>query len=126
MRTVACGESVLVYTTYRKSAKVGHMERDPRVCVLVSDTPPAGERAVRWASIAGTVRIVSPTEEEISESFAGGRRGPGIEESESQEGESRVPAGIGALVQDRLRGGKRVLLLVEDLRSTGVRRGIAT
>jgi hypothetical protein len=126
MRTVACRESVLVYTTYRKSAKVAHMERDPRVCVLVSETPPAGERAVRWVSIAGTVRIVSPTEDEIRESFAGGRRGPSIEEGVSEEGESRVPAGIGTLVQERLRGGKRVLLLVEDLHSTGLRSGIAT
>jgi hypothetical protein len=126
MRTVACGESVLLYTTYRKSAKVSHMERDPRVCVLVADTPAPGQRAVRWVSIAGTVRIVTPSEDEIRESFAAGRRGPSIEEGESEEGESRVPAGIGALVQERLRGGKRVLLLVEDLQSTGLRSGIAT
>jgi hypothetical protein len=31
MRTTACEPEALVFTTYRKSAKVRHIERDPRV-----------------------------------------------------------------------------------------------
>jgi len=38
----------------RKSAKVHRLERDPRVCVLVTNIPP---EPARWVSLEGRVRI---------------------------------------------------------------------
>jgi hypothetical protein len=109
MRTTACGESGLTFTTYRKSAKVVNIERDPRVCVFAADQ---GQGEIRWVSVAGRARIVSPTEEEIDATF-----GPSA-------GDGRVPAGMGDFVKQRLREGKRILLQVEDLEASGVRRGV--
>src|ERR1700722_9269275 len=37
MRTVRCHDSGLTFTTYRKSAKVPNIERDPGVGVLAAD-----------------------------------------------------------------------------------------
>ena len=109
MRTVACRDSALTFTTYRKSAKMIHFARDPRACVFAADPVP-GE--VRWVSVTGTARIVTPSDEEIEATFG------------TSAGDGRVPAGMGDFVKQRLRDGKRILLQVEDLVTSGVRRGV--
>ena len=108
----ACSESVLVFTTYRKSAKVSHLQRDPRVCVLAWDRADPSPGRVQWASVTGRSRLVSPSEAQIRETF-----GP------VGSSDGRVPGPMSAHVQQRLRDGKRVLIFVEDLSASGVRTG---
>jgi hypothetical protein len=114
MRTAACRESTLTFTTYRKSAKVRHVEMDPRVCVLATDQ---GEHEVTWVSVTGRARIVTPSEDQIRDGFGPGR-------SEGRLPDGRVPAGMGDFVQQRLREGKRILLQIEDLETPGIRSGL--
>jgi hypothetical protein len=111
MRTVACERTALVFTTYRKSAKVRHMERDPRVCVLASRVDGS---SVRWVSMEGVASIVVPSDGEIERAMGGsGPPAPG------GPAEPRVPAGMGDFVKQRLREGKRVLVRVEHLTTAG-------
>jgi hypothetical protein len=121
MRTAACVEEALVFTTYRKSAKVAHIERDPGVCVLatepVEELGDPGEpprRRVRWMSVNGEARVVLPTDNQIQEVF--GTQSGG-------DTETRVPVGMSDHVRSRLRDGKRVLVYVQGLRSNGVHDG---
>jgi len=121
MRTVAVTDAAIVFTTYRKSPKVAHLERDPRACVLATEWPRcpadpgvAAGWAVRWLSVSGRARVVTPTGDQIREVFGDGGR---------PDGETRVPAGMADHVQDRLRDGKRVLVYVECLRSVGMQGG---
>ena len=121
MRTVAATDAAIVFTTYRKSPKVAHLERDPRVCVLATEWPGSPEDPdvaagppLRWLSVSGEARVVAPTDEQIRSVFGGGA---------SRDGEARVPVGMADHVQDRLRDGKRVLVFVEGLSSAGLRRG---
>lgn len=117
MRTVACHDTGLTFTTYRKSAKVRNIERDPRVCVVATDRDGA---RVRWISVSGTARVVAPSDAQIETTFstagtAGGDRAEG-----------RVPGGMGDFVKERLRDGKRILIEVEDLEASGVQAGQLT
>lgn len=111
MRTVACGSSGLTFTTYRKTAKVRNIEQDPRVCVFAAERE---RKAVRWVSVTGTARVVAPSEPEIQRAFGAGEG----------DGSGRVPEGMGELVKQRLRDGKRILLQVEHLRAPGIRSGL--
>ena len=108
MRTVACNSSELTFTTYRKSAKVRHVERDPRVCVLASVE---SRSDVRWVSLVGRARVVAPSEEELESLFG------------ASASDGRVPTGMGEFVKQRLREGKRILICVDELRTAGLREG---
>ena len=50
----------------RKSAKVHRLERDPRVCVLVTNIPP---EPARWVSLEGRVQIRAELGQETAESL---------------------------------------------------------
>jgi hypothetical protein len=105
MRTMAGASPPVTFTTYRKSAKVRHIERDPRVTIFAADHGP-GE--VRWVSVAGRARIVAPSEERLRGLF------------EAPAHEARVPAGMGEFVKQRLRDGKRILIEVDALEASAV------
>ena len=51
----------------RKSAKVRKLERDPRVCVLVTNIPP---EPPRWVSLEGRIRIRAELGQETAERLA--------------------------------------------------------
>jgi general stress protein 26 len=116
MRTSAVALEALTFTTYRKSAKVRNIERDPRVCVFARS---GVDCALRWVSVEGRARIVTPSEEEIQRIFGDSV----VQRDVSVSG--RVPTGMNAFVQQRLREGKRILLEVGDLRSSGILEGPA-
>jgi general stress protein 26 len=105
MRTTACDAKRLIFTTYRKSAKVRNLERDARVCVYVPGTAP---EQPRWTSITGIARVVAPSASEIDAMFP------------ARSDEPRVPAGMAAFVKQRLREGKRILVEVDQLESPGI------
>jgi hypothetical protein len=106
MRTVACEPGALIYTTYRKSAKVRHLERDPRVCVLATRWDGG---VLRWQSVEGRARVIVPSHEEIDRVMGTPHRSGG------RGTEPRVPDGMGDFVKLRLREGKRVFVCVEDI-----------
>jgi Pyridoxamine 5'-phosphate oxidase len=112
MRTVACHDSGVTFTTYRKSAKVRNIERDPRVCVVATDRDGT---SVRWVSVSGTARVVAPSDAEIEDIFGTAGTGDGAE--------GRVPGGMGEFVKERLRDGKRILIEVEYLEASAVQAG---
>jgi nitroimidazol reductase NimA-like FMN-containing flavoprotein (pyridoxamine 5'-phosphate oxidase superfamily) len=114
MRTSAVAPEALTFTTYRKSAKVRNIERDPRVCVFARTEV---DCALRWVSVEGRARIVAPSEEEIQLIFGDSVGDVSVS--------GRVPTGMNAFVQQRLREGKRILLEVGDLRSSGILEGPA-
>jgi hypothetical protein len=101
MTVVSTAHGMIHFTTYRKSAKVRHLERDPRVSVL--SFVPEGA-SVRWASAWGTAVFWEPSEADLDEIFASGR-------------DDRAPAGMAANVRSRILEGKRVLVRVEVDRS---------
>jgi hypothetical protein len=111
MRTVAVSPTALTFTTYRKSAKVRNVERDPRVCVFAARRADGHER---WVSVGGRARIVAPSEEQIQGLFGDAAEGA------DANGIRRVPAGMNGFVQQRLREGKRVLIEVGALRASGI------
>lgn len=118
MQTVACSDQAMTFTTYRKSAKVHHLERDPRVCVLAAHH--RADHTVRWASVTGRAHIVAPSETEIEATFAIRQVPP----SSAPPGATpRVPPGMSEFVKQRLREGKRVLILVDHLETSGLREG---
>lgn len=105
MRTLAVRDGAMVFTTYAASAKVRHLRRDQRVCVLISSSSSEG---TSWASISGLARVAHPTPAELDELFGG---------SSSDE---RVPTWMAGSVRQRLAEGKRVLLEISSLRCQGV------
>lgn len=98
MRCTSVSGSAVHFTTYRKSAKVRHLERDPAVHLLCSVA--TGEDSVEWVDASGTVTIWSPAGAELDRLLSGPRDG-------------RVPAGMLDHVRGRLLDGKRVMLTVE-------------
>jgi hypothetical protein len=101
MRVAAIDGSRVHFTTYRKSAKVAHFERDPRASVLAYEVQ--GDELVSWVAVTGTAVIWSPTEEELEAALPG--MGDGTREA-------RVP-GMAEHVRNRILEGKRILLTVE-------------
>jgi len=94
----------IVFSTYRKSAKVRHIERDPRVALLSFTAAPApdGGELVRWISMTGTAAVWQPTEAELDRVFPPAPR----------TADGRVPDTVGPLVRQRTLEGKRILLRV--------------
>jgi general stress protein 26 len=88
----------ILFSTYRKSAKVEHLERDPRVALL--SIQPHDSNRVRWLHMEGRARIWAPNADEIDALF------------DDRRGDPRVPDTMGALVRQRTIEGKRVLLKV--------------
>lgn len=89
----------IVFSTYRKSAKMRHLERDGRVVVLAMRA--VGD-AVQWVSLAGHATVWSPTASELD----------GLPRTMSATHEARVPEGLTGRVRDRLLSGKRVLIRI--------------
>lgn len=89
----------IILSTYRKSAKVRHIERDARVAML-SVTSPSPE-TTRWVSLTGHAHVWQPGEAEVDVLLAGGG------------GDGRVPEHVAQLVRRRLLDGKRILLRIE-------------
>jgi pyridoxine/pyridoxamine 5'-phosphate oxidase len=91
--------TTIYFSTYRKSRKVQHIERDPRVALLSYErdaNPP-----LRWVALNGTASLWAPNADEVEELFA------------NRGNDSRVPDTMGALVRQRTLEGKRVLLRIE-------------
>jgi uncharacterized pyridoxamine 5'-phosphate oxidase family protein len=88
----------LLFSTYAKSAKVRHLNADPRVALL--SMRPEGDDTVRWVRMTGRSEIWAPNEAEVDELFGTGGH------------ESRVPDTVGALVRQRTLEGKRVMVRV--------------
>ncbi|MGH7896928.1 MAG: pyridoxamine 5'-phosphate oxidase family protein [Candidatus Binatia bacterium] len=97
----------LYFNTYRKSAKVRNLERDPRVSCLVTTADDDPEP--RGVVLDGTAEILAG---EASASFsardsAGANRLPG---------EKDIAEGLLSRIGDRLRSGKRVLVKITPTR----------
>lgn len=97
MRTAAMRGSMMYFTTYRKSAKVRHLERDALVSVLcfIQDGP----RRVEWVEAAGKATVWSPSPEEVNDLICGR--------------DDRVPAAMLDHVRRRLVDGKRIMVRVD-------------
>jgi hypothetical protein len=98
MRSTSVTDSAIYFTTYRKSAKVQHLERDPVVrllCFVTGD----GDR-VEWVDAGGTAVLWSPTADELDRLLSGPR-------------DPRVPAGMLDHVRTRILEGKRIMIKVE-------------
>jgi len=109
MRTVAVLPDRLCFTTYRKSAKVRNLERDPRTAVLASRWSDAD---VRWVHVAGIAEIMAPSEDDLDALF-------GKEDAGTRD--PRVPAGMSGHVRQRLREGKRIVVAVGNLSAAGIK-----
>lgn len=101
MRIVSVDGGRVHFTTYRKSAKVAHFERDGRAAVLAQQVDDSG--VVHWLSVEGTAVVWSPTEAELDAVFSG---------SAGATAEARVPEGMSEFVRRRILEGKRILLTV--------------
>jgi hypothetical protein len=99
MMIFAQSPTTIFFSTYRKSKKVQHIERDPRVALLSYERDP--QAPMRWVALNGTASLWVPTPAEVDELFA------------SKGGDSRVPDTMTALVRQRTLEGKRVLLRIE-------------
>ena len=108
MRTVAVLPGRLLFTTYRKSAKVRNLERDPRTSVLAARW---SESDVRWVHVAGIAEIMAPSEDELDVLF--GKRDGGTNDP-------RVPAGMSGYVRQRIRDGKRVVVAIGAMSAAGI------
>jgi hypothetical protein len=87
----------LLFTTYRKSAKVGHLLADPQLtCTVTSEHP---DDAGRWVTLRGIALIYAPTADDIE-----------VLMPASGSGDRRVAPEVGHKVRDRLLSGKRVLI----------------
>jgi nitroimidazol reductase NimA-like FMN-containing flavoprotein (pyridoxamine 5'-phosphate oxidase superfamily) len=92
-------DGALWFNTYRKSAKVKNIERDPRVCCLVTTNDHGGGAPA--VLVHGTAAVVDSG----SPSGAGNRA--------TQSGDlGTVPAQVIGTVQERLASGKRVMVRV--------------
>ena len=98
MMMVGCSGQELYFSTYAKSAKVRHLERDARVAVLAMTGH--DRRTLSWVKMTGLASIWAPAEHEIDELFGEGRE------------EQRVPSTMAALVRQRTIEGKRIVLRV--------------
>ena len=105
MRTLATHHDAVVFTTYAKSAKIRHLRRDPKACVLVTSSTSEG---IVWASISGLARVVHPEPAELDELF------------DDSSNDERVPMWMAGSVRQRLAEGKRVLLEITSLRCGGI------
>lgn len=99
MMIFAQSPTTVFFSTYRKSKKVQHIERDPRVAVLSHERQP-GER-LRWVALNGVAHLWAPTLAEVDGLFA------------DRGGDARVPDTMLDLVRQRTIEGKRVLLRIE-------------
>ncbi len=98
MRSTAVTDSAVYFTTYRKSAKVRHLERDPVVRLLCFVT--RGDDQAEWVDAGGTAALWSPTAAELDRLLSGPR-------------DSRVPDGMLDHVRTRILEGKRIMVKVE-------------
>src|SRR6266568_1964203 len=69
MRSVSVSGSAAYFTTYRKSAKVRHLERDPAACLLCF--VPTGGGRVEWVEVSGPATLWSPTAAELDGLLSG-------------------------------------------------------
>ncbi|HZQ57917.1 MAG TPA: pyridoxamine 5'-phosphate oxidase family protein [Acidimicrobiales bacterium] len=93
-------DGVIYFNTYRKSAKVRNLERDPRVACLAT-SPDGGA----WAAVQGRAEVVPASE------LPAGLLGGGQSDVMSDEDLARV--------RERLASGKRVYLRVAATSVTG-------
>ena len=111
--TAIVRDGVVYFNTYRKSSKVRNIERDPRVCCLVTTADDDGD--ARGVVIDGTAEIVAA---ETLDSLA----------SNVNTGAARIPEERGvsegtlSRIGDRLRSGKRVLVRIvpDRVRTFGI------
>jgi general stress protein 26 len=85
-----------LFTTYRKSKKVEHLQRDARVCVFAQGRD--GEAP--WCSLEGVASVWSPSAPQLDQAMG------------STGGDPRVPPGMAEHVKQRIVEGKRVLVEV--------------
>lgn len=95
LRVTADGD--LLFNTYRASAKVRNLVRDPRVSCLVTTLP--GDADPRWALLTGTAELLG--QDEGVEAWSASMGGPAVA--------VRSPE-VGATVQARLDDGRRVVV----------------
>jgi len=99
-------DGALLFNTYRASAKVRNLRRDPRVSCLV--TTPAGDPAPRWVLVTGTAELLERAAG--AEAWRASIGGPAV----------RVgPAEVGATVQARLADGRRVVVALHPTGASG-------
>lgn len=103
---------VLYFNTYRRSAKVKNIERDPRVSCLVTTMDDDPEP--RGVVLDGTAEILPG---DALPSFAAGSS-PGAARLPKERG---VSEGVLSRIEERLRSGKRVLVRItpERVRTFG-------
>ncbi|WP_234825440.1 MULTISPECIES: pyridoxamine 5'-phosphate oxidase family protein [Mycolicibacter] len=98
MHSIRAEPGNLYFSTYAKSAKVGHLRADPAVaCILLSDQD-ANDTV--WVSVRGVAEVYQPSKEEVDEMTGAG------------SSDHRVPDSVVAKVRDRLIDGKRSMIRV--------------
>lgn len=97
MRSTSVSHTDLCFTTYRKSAKVRHLEADPVVRLLCFAVE---GNTVEWVEAGGTATLWSPTVDELDQLLSGPR-------------DMRVPEGMLDHVRSRILSGKRIMIRVE-------------
>ncbi|MGH7822624.1 MAG: pyridoxamine 5'-phosphate oxidase family protein [Candidatus Binatia bacterium] len=100
-------DGVLYFNTYRKSAKVRNIERDPRVSCLVTTSDDDPEP--RGVVLDGTAEVLPG---DALPSFAA-EASPGAARLPKERG---VSEGVLSRIEDRLRSGKRVLVRIRPER----------
>jgi hypothetical protein len=99
MRSIDYRDGRLFFTTYVKSAKIGHFLADPEAACLVVGEQSGGDRAP-WMSVRGRAEMRVPTTEEVDVMIR------------SSSPDTRVPDSVTAKVRDRLLSGKRIFLCI--------------